>query len=165
MRNVLLSAATALFALVALVVVASSPEPGSDGYAPPLRPGVTDLGFERLADFDYGDVLPRTTGHIPSRVRELDGQRVRIVGHVFPMATREGDPEMVFALSRTSPDCCFGRMPAINEWVLVRAPRNAKLPDDPRIKAWVTGTLDVGETRDAEGVVLSIYALDAEAVE
>ena len=166
MRNLLLLVAVVVFVLTALNVGAP-PAPGGAfvdaDNPPPLKPGVEAVSFERLAAFAYNDRIPREGGNIPQSVRTLDGRRVRLLGHL--MATRTSDEGKVlsFALSRTSPECCYGRMPRINEWVLV----DASAIDVPnrRAKVWVSGTLEVGEVKSSQGHVLAIYQMRAEAVE
>lgn len=172
-RNLLILVAALTCVLVVFAVSGGPPTapglgPGTwdELPPPPLRPGVTAVSFERLAAFQYGDTIPRRSGHIPPSVRQLDGQRVRVRGHLVATEQDDDGAVVAFALSRTSPDCCFGRMPRLNEWIRVDA-QGARVPRrEARQKIYVTGTLQVGEVKDEQsGNVVAIYQLSAEAVE
>lgn len=79
--------------------------------------GVARLTFSQLA------LTPLTvdTNNWPEAIRTLGEREVRLTGYLLPLATEAGRTRE-FLLMRTQNACCFGKMPAANEFVVVRAP-------------------------------------------
>ncbi len=79
--------------------------------------GVPRLTFSQLA------LTPLTvdTTNWPEVIRTLGEREVRLTGYLLPLATEAGRTRE-FLLMRTQNACCFGKMPAANEFVVVRAP-------------------------------------------
>jgi hypothetical protein len=99
---------------------------------------------------------------IPATIRAHDGRKVAVNGFMIPydMSTNVVKEFMLVA----SYDACgFGEMPArANDWVDVSVRGKGTYFNDGQIT--VTGILSVGEQFDADGYLVSIYRLDAEAV-
>lgn len=130
-----------------------------------------NLSFHELSGFDF-TITPdaidertnpaiasaRTVEQIPNSVKRWDGQLVAIQGFMLPLKLQRG-LAVEWLLCRDQSDCCFGKTPRMNHWVLVRSPEGVK----PKLGQPVTcsGTLRVGEMRD-NGFLTSIYRMDAE---
>ena len=100
---------------------------------------------------------------IPAEVKSLDGQRLQLSGYMVPLEM-EGTRTQSFLLVRDQMLCCFGKMPALNEWVFVEFPKGAGQelqPDKPLV---VSGRFRAREEKE-KGVVLSLYRMEAEKVE
>lgn len=93
---------------------------------------------------------------LPAPVLALDGQRVSVRGALLPLEEREG--EVWYLLVESLWDCCFGKAPDLHQAIVVRL---QGLPHHSGAPVQVTGSLAVGEDRDAEGYVSSVYRLDA----
>ena len=92
----------------------------------------------------------------------LDGQEVATVGYPLAVAL-ERDRTRSFLLSRYPPGCCFGTVPALDEWIEVEAPPETD-PLDPDVPVVVRGVLEVGEDLDELGFARSLYRMRAESV-
>jgi len=93
---------------------------------------------------------------LPAAVQVLDGQRVSLRGALLPL--EEVDGEVWYLLVESLWDCCFGKAPELHQAVVVRLrgqPHHSGAP------VQVTGALEVGEDRDPDGYVSSVYRLDA----
>jgi hypothetical protein len=146
--------------------------------APVLRPSrgstneVLKLRFNTLSSFTYTVRLAPpdpggrpnlvTDDKIPLIIRALDGRRVAVTGYVMPLRT-QGRGVTQFLLARDQLSCCFGPNPQMNHYIYVTMPRGDFRPRVFSL-ATVTGTLHVGELMK-QGVLQSIYQLDAEKVE
>lgn len=133
---------------------------------------VLNLRFNTLSSFSYtvrlGQPEPGgrpslvTDDKIPTLIRALNGRRVAVTGYVMPLRT-QGRGVTQFLLARDQLSCCFGPSPQMNHWIYVTMPRGDFRPRVFSL-ATVTGTLHVGELMK-QGVLQSIYQLDAEKVE
>jgi len=132
-----------------------------------LRPGAARftarefpvLTWAELGGFKY---TPKKTP-VPARVLALKGRKVQLEGFMLPVDF-SGRKVRTFILSRDQNACCFGIMPAFNEWLFVRMAPNRPtevLMDRP---ITVYGVLDVGEEVKG-GQVTSLYRIMAEGVE
>lgn len=129
-----------------------------------------DLPFHELSWFDFtvtqdifdGRATPssssaKTAEQIPDSVRSWDGQPAALDGFMLPLRLERGKA-VEWLLCRDQSDCCFGKTPRLNHWVLVRSPQGVK----PTLGQPVTcfGTLHIGEMRD-NGFLTGIYRMDA----
>jgi hypothetical protein len=57
----------------------------------------------------------------PETLRSLADHQVRLTGYLLPLVTESGLTRE-FLLLRNQNACCYGRMPAANEYVVVHAP-------------------------------------------
>lgn len=132
---------------------------GSDGY---LR-----VGFDYLASFPFF-VSPLETiskmapqGTVPSKVQALNGKRVCIRGYMLPTKLENGLVKE-FILLRSSMMCCYGVMPAPNEWVIVKMQgKGAASTMDVPLQFF--GTLHVGQFSN-DILLAGLYQLDGDKV-
>lgn len=112
------------------------------------------LSWSTLGGFSYTEGMA-----LPAAVLALDGQRVSVQGALLPLEEVEG--EVWYLLVESLWDCCFGKPPELHQAMVARlhgqSPRSGQVVQ-------VTGTLSVGEDRDADGYVSSVYRLDAAQV-
>lgn len=141
---------------------------------PGVPSGYEWLGFSRLSGFPF-EVTPTiadgstnlasasqsTRSKIPETVRVLDGHPVAIRGFLIPLRMDEG-LAVEFLLMRDQNLCCYGTVPKVNEWILVRAEGRGVKPvmDQP---ITVMGRLHVGEVRE-NGYLTGIYRIDADRI-
>ncbi len=129
--------------------------------------GSWNLNFGQLASYPLeapppGAVArPGSVERIPESLRKLDGQRVRLSGFMLPVKV-EGGLATEFLIVRNPLVCCYGMMPAPNEWVCVKAPGNG-VPMQMDTPLQFSGTLHVGEIYENDFFV-GVYRLDAEKV-
>jgi hypothetical protein len=128
--------------------------------------GVSNIGFEHLASYAYpmpsdsNQPKPGSTDGIPGKVRELDGKRVCIEGYMLPMKLNDGLVNE-FLLIRSPMVCCYGAIPATNEWVVVKMKTGTSPVMDVPIKLY--GTLHVGAVYEDTSFA-GLYAVDGEKV-
>jgi hypothetical protein len=142
--------------------------------APLTVPGYTAVGFAALGGYKFNltpDVLDgaanpdeakrKTLAQIPPGVLALDGTKAAIRGFMLPLQMKEGRC-VLFMLLPNQSLCCYGRMPRINEWIIVRADHLNLKPvmDRPVV---VCGGLRVGDQREG-GHLVALYAVDADKV-
>jgi hypothetical protein len=148
--------------------------PGISPATGPLLPGYVEVGFEKLAGFDFpltdmlvkgtaqdGTAPAAATGQIPNDVRKLDGERAGIRGFLLPLKMDDG-LAVEFLLMRDRSFCCYGAPPRINQWITVRMKGRGVKPVMDQVIT-VYGTLHVGEMRE-NGYLVGIYSLDADRV-
>jgi hypothetical protein len=94
----------------------------------------------------------------PAEVRSLADREVRLTGYLLPLTTAGGRTRE-FLLMRSQNACCFGKMPAPNEFVVVHAvePGLAVVMDVP---VTVSGLLRLNPL-GPEGAVAQLFSLDA----
>ena len=109
------------------------------------------VGWGTLGGFAYTEGAP-----LPAAVRQLDGQRVSVQGALLPL--EEVDGEVWYLLVESLWDCCFGKAPELHQAIVVRL--NGQDPRSGQV-VQVTGALSVGEDRDTDGYVSSVYRLAA----
>jgi hypothetical protein len=126
-------------------------------------------GFDLLASYEY--VAPGETAagappaekssenQIPPRVRALNDRKVRVTGFMLPVKMAEG-LVTEFLLVKDPMMCCYGVMPKLNEWVVVKMTTKGVPPlmDVPIV---FEGKLKVGELYD-NGYLTGLYLLEAE---
>lgn len=128
------------------------------------------VGFELLAAFNYtppgyepaGSATPtegQPKAQIPDYVRELDGKKISITGFMLPTKFKDGKVTE-FLLMKDQSGCCFGAMPRINEWIIVKM-TNGGVPPLMDMPLTFLGKLKVGEVFE-EGYLAGIYQLDGE---
>ncbi len=134
------------------------------------KDGVTKVSMGHLAFPSYRPPDPRGGEEADSRevafpghIQALDGKRVSVRGFMIPIEFEE-DKVRTFILTSNVLSCCFGAMPAMDEWVDVEvvADEGANYVNFRVIE--VEGTLHVGEQIDDYGYVLCIYRLEADKV-
>jgi hypothetical protein len=63
---------------------------------------------------------PRLAAGLPAGLRAARDERVRVTGYMLPLAVEAGRTRQ-FLLMRNQNACCFGQMPAANEFLVVEA--------------------------------------------
>lgn len=131
--------------------------------------GYLKLGFDRLSGFPFNPAAydsakpdappPSAADQIPDRVKQLDGKKALVTGFMLPVKTDKG-LVTEFLLMKDPMMCCYGVVPQINEWIVVRMTNNGvqALQDVP-ISFY--GKLHVKELYD-NGYLSGIYLLEAE---
>ncbi|GAB1489669.1 hypothetical protein MASR2M8_21220 [Opitutaceae bacterium] len=125
------------------------------------------IGFDQLAGFNFATptidnskpIEPQVaaiTERIPWSVRKFDGAKVVMSGYMLPVVVEDGLVRQ-FILMKDQQGCCYGTMPAMNEWVLVNIPSGVNAAMDETI--FIYGTIKVGAQVE-EGYLAGIYAID-----
>ncbi|MEK8022528.1 MAG: DUF3299 domain-containing protein [Candidatus Hydrogenedentota bacterium] len=117
------------------------------------------LDFYRFEVTDLGE----THGVIPDSVRDYDGQKITIQGYMMPL-DMDGDKALSFMLARDQQMCCYGVTPPPNGWIYAEMPDSGTTDYVIDYPILVTGTLEVGERYDEEGIFLSLYRMRVEKV-
>jgi hypothetical protein len=136
---------------------------------PEVEDGYLKLGFDKLAGFkfvtpafdpvaDPKAVPPTGEEQIPSIVKSWSGQKAIITGFMLPTKLEDGKA-VEFLIMANQMACCFGTVPNMNEWIVVRMPKGVPVTQDVPISFY--GTLKVGAMYE-NGYMTGIYAMDAE---
>jgi hypothetical protein len=119
------------------------------------------VGFDKLASFEF--VAPESEAkakeaeaQIPEQVRAYDAKRVTVTGFMLPVKMAEG-LVVEFLLVKDPMMCCYGVVPKVNEWVVVKMNGKgvAPLMDVP---ITFEGTLSVGQIYEG-GYLTGLYLL------
>lgn len=124
------------------------------------RGNVWVCDLRALSDFEIDQVHGRTED-IPKRFRDLDGQRVELVGQMWAPYRADGrvrDFDLVYSIA----NCCFSGAPKVQHLVKAKVRDGRSVPYSPG-RVDVTGTLHVGVQPDADGIE-SIYRVDVDSV-
>ena len=127
------------------------------------------LGFDRLAAFkfvppNYDPVAdaklapPSGAEQIPTEVKGWSGKKAMITGFMLPTKMENGKATE-FLIMANQMACCFGTVPNMNDWVVVRMPQGVPVIQDIPISFY--GTLKVGAMYE-NGYMTGIYEMDAE---
>ena len=131
-----------------------------------------NLTFVKLASFPFKvtpevadatenaeSALRLTSGQVPENIKALTEKRAAVTGFMLPVRV-DGGLTGDFLLLRNQSACCYGVMPRVNEWVIVRmAGKGVKPIMDVPVTA--LGTFHVGEMRE-NGHLVGIYVLDCD---
>lgn len=135
----------------------------------PKAGGYETVGFDRLAAFeftppDYDPTVanakpPSGADQIPAAIKALDQKKVAVTGFMLPTKMDKG-LVVEFLLVKDAMMCCYGVMPKINEWVVVKMTGAGVKPlmDTP---VTFDGRLRVGEMYE-NGYLTGIYLLEGE---
>lgn len=96
---------------------------------------------------------------IPDFVRKLDAKKVAVTGFMLPTKFKDGKVTE-FLLMKDQSGCCFGAMPRINEWIIVKMTQGG-IPPLMDVPLTLVGSLKVGEVFE-EGYLSGIYQLNGE---
>lgn len=135
--------------------------------APAAENGYLRLGFDRLASYRF--VTPKfdpATGEsqgggeeqIPAAVKAWSGRKAIVTGFMLPVKM-EGPLVTEFLLVKDAMLCCYGVVPNMNEWVVVRMPKGVRPLMDVPIDFY--GVLKVGAMFE-NGYLVGIYLLEGE---
>lgn len=125
------------------------------------------IGFDQLAGFDFATptldrerpIEPQVAAlleRIPWSVRKFDGAKVVMSGYMLPVVVEDGLVRE-FILMKDQQGCCYGMMPAMNEWVVVKIPSGVNAAMDETI--FIYGTIKVGPQVN-DGYLAGIYQID-----
>lgn len=156
-------------AAVSAAPSAPAPAPSAPATPPQEVDGYLKLGFEHLASYAFNpppfdpaatpNAKPPTgEEQIPANVKAWNGKKVAITGYMVPVKMEKG-LVTEFLLMRNTMACCFGTVPAMNEWVVVKMKKGVQpMMDLPVI---FYGELKVGAMFE-NGYMTGLYELDGE---
>jgi hypothetical protein len=140
--------------LVAGTVVLRAAEPAKDA-------GYEAVGFDRLASYSYtppeADAKP--TDQIPAKIKALDQKKVAVTGFMLPTKMDKG-LVTEFLLVKDAMLCCYGAMPKVNEWVVVKM-NGAGVKPLMDLPITFEGKLRVGEMFE-NGYLTGVYLLEGD---
>ena len=131
--------------------------------------GYERVGFDRLASFTFtppeadpakpDTPPPSGANQIPAKIKALDHQKVAVTGFMLPIKM-DGSLVKEFLLVKDPMLCCYGVMPKVNEWIVVKMVGTGVKPlmDIPTT---FEGKLRVGEMYD-NGYLTGLYLLEGE---
>ena len=136
---------------------------------PILDHGYLKLGFDLLSSYKFvtptydpstGGATPPPTGEeqIPPEVKAWSGKKAIITGFMLPTQLENGKA-VEFLLMANQMACCYGVVPDMNQWVVVKMPQGTPVIQDVPIS--FEGTLRVGALFE-NSYLTGIYELDAE---
>jgi len=148
----------------ATAAVAAPAAPG-----PELDHGYLKLGFEQLAGFvfvppafdpvaDPKAKPPTGEEQIPAAVKDWNGKKAVVTGFMVPVKMEKG-LVTEFLLMRNTMACCYGAVPNMNEWVVVKMKKGVQALMDVPVAFY--GEMKVGATFE-NGYMTGIYELEAE---
>lgn len=122
------------------------------------------VGFDKLASYEFtppDDVakVAAADAQIPAKVRELDAKKVAVTGFMLPVKMNEG-LVTEFLLMKDPSMCCYGVMPKITEWVVVKMVGKG-VPPLMDVPVTFEGTLKVGTLFEG-GYPSGLYLLQGE---
>ncbi len=132
------------------------------GNAEVAVPAYEAVGFDRLASYDY--TPPDTdnakpTDQIPAKIKALDQKKVAVTGFMLPTKMDKG-LVTEFLLVKDAMMCCYGAMPKVNEWVVVKM-TGAGVKPLMDLPITFEGKLHVGEMFE-NGYLTGVYLLDGD---
>jgi Protein of unknown function (DUF3299) len=134
------------------------------------KDGYLKAGFDVLGSFDFtapnedgapaSDAAVATAlAQIPPRIQALDGSRVMVTGYMLPLKLN-GNRVSEFLLVSSPMLCCYGTVPQMNNWVIVRM-SGAGVPILMDSPIQFFGRLHVGKVVEG-GALAGIFLLDGE---
>jgi len=132
-------------------------------------PSYEKVGFDRLASYTFtppdadpakpDQPPPSGASQIPDKIKALDQQKVAVTGFMLPVKM-DGGLVKEFLLVKDPMMCCYGVMPKLNEWIVVKmvGPGVKPLMDIP---ITFEGKLRVGEMYE-NGYLTGLYLLEAD---
>ena len=137
--------------------------------AEPAAPEYAVVGFDRLASYAYTPPETAPTGpepapsasanQIPDRIKALDQQKVAVTGFMLPVKM-DGGLVKEFLLVKDPMMCCYGVMPKVNEWIVVKM-TGAGVKPLMDVPITFEGRLHVGEMYE-NGYLTGLYLLDGD---
>jgi hypothetical protein len=161
---------TLLLALAAIPLAAyCQPADQAQIPAPQVDGGYLVLGFDRLAGYkfvapDYDPLAnakaqpPTGEEQIPAVVKSWNGKNAVVTGFMLPTKLDNGKA-VEFLLMANQMACCYGTVPNMNDWVIVRIPKGVPITQDVPIA--FRGMFRVNATFES-GYMTGIYQLEAE---
>ena len=127
------------------------------------------VGFDRLSAFKFVPPEPAPAGEapvggeeqIPAEIKELNGRKLTITGYMLPVRLTEGRATE-FLLVKDPAMCCYGVVPEMNEWVVVKM-KQGGVPPLMDVPVSFYGEFKVGATFE-NGYMTGIYELAGEGM-
>jgi hypothetical protein len=117
-----------------------------------------EIDVADLSNWDYDE----GSGEIPPEILDWNGDKLAVHGFMNPTKfDKQGVIE--FMLTAIPGACCFGSIPRLNEWVVVRLPAGKSAEYSYYAPIVVRGELEVGELVK-EGAVLSLFRMEAQDI-
>lgn len=137
--------------------------------APAVENGYLKLGFEQLASYAFNPPPfdpaadpkakpPTGEEQIPPMVKSWNGKKAVITGYMVPVKMDKG-LVTEFLLMRNTMACCFGTVPNMNEWVIVKMKKGVQPMMDVPVEFF--GELKVGAMFE-NGYMTGLYELEGE---
>jgi hypothetical protein len=137
--------------------------------APQVENGYLKLGFEQLASYTFNPPAfdptldpkakpPTGEEQIPPTVKSWNGKKAIITGYMVPVKMDKG-LVTEFLLMRNTMACCFGTVPNMNEWVIVKMKKGVQPMMDVPVAFY--GELKVGAMFE-NGYMTGLYELEGE---
>src|SRR3954467_230513 len=158
-------------ALAALALVAGSVRAAETkaAAAPDVENGYLKLGFDQLASYTFTpptfdpaanpSVKPPTgEEQIPQTVKSWNGKKAVVTGYMIPVKMEKG-LVTEFLLMRNTMACCFGGVPNMNEWIVVKMKKG--VPPLMDVPVAFFGELKVGALFE-NGYMTGLYELEGE---
>ena len=135
-----------------------------------LEDGYLKLGFDRLSAFAFKvppfdpaanpDVKPPTgEEQIPGWLKDLNGKKAMVTGFMLPIKM-DGNLVTEFLLLSDPMMCCYGAVPEMNQWIVVKMKKGGVRPvQDIPISFY--GDLKVGAMFE-NGYMTGIYSMDCD---
>lgn len=125
---------------------------------------VLTVGFDKLASFEFTPPedpakAAAADAQIPARIREFNDKRVAVTGFMLPVKMDKG-LVTEFLLVKDAMMCCYGVMPKVNEWVVVKMVGKG-VPPLMDVPITFEGTLQVGQLYEG-GYLTGLYLLKGE---
>ncbi len=155
---------------LALLPLATHGEPAQPAIpAPEVDGAYLKLGFDRLSGFkfvapEYDPVAnpkaapPTGEDQIPAVVKGWSGRKAIVTGFMLPTKLDNGKA-VEFLLMANQMACCYGTVPNMNDWVIVKIPQGVPITQDVPIS--FRGLFKVSAAFES-GYMTGIYELDAE---
>jgi hypothetical protein len=132
--------------------------------------GYSRIAYSQLAGFKFrpppqpiatDKPPPDVLAQVPAAIRKLDGKKVVLTGYMLPLRLEDGLVTEFFFLSSPTA-CCYGIIPEVNEWMLVKM-RKEGLPPMQDVPLFLAGRLHVRARWD-EGYLVGIYDLEGDGL-
>ena len=147
----------------------ATPTAGGPISAPTVENGYLKLGFEQLASYQFNPPPfdpaadpkakpPTGEEQIPAMVKSWNGKKAMITGYMVPVKMDKG-LVTEFLLMRNTQACCFGTVPNMNEWVIVKMKKGVAPMMDVPVAFF--GELKVGAMFE-NGYMTGLYELEAD---
>ena len=139
--------------------------------APEMDDGYLRIGFDKLAGYkfippafdpvaDPKAVPPSGNEQIPATVMNWSGKKAIVTGFMLPVKM-DGGLVTEFLLVKDPMLCCYGVMPNMNEWVVVRMNKGAGVKPLMDVPISFYGELKVGAMYE-NGYMTGVYLLNGE---
>ncbi len=145
------------------------PPAGTPAVSVPTENGYLKLGFEQLASYNFTPPAfdpsanpsakpPTGEEQIPAGVKGWNGKKAVITGFMVPVKMEKG-LVTEFLLMRNTMACCYGSVPNMNEWVIVKMKKGVAPMMDVPVAFY--GELKVGAMFE-NGYMTGLYELEGE---